>query len=293
MLSATDSLLPGQHRTPPDGLYLVPAKPMSWACIFSASALTCINLRAGLHGFSFLLDPPGMLERMNAPSMPLSAVPKPMAPMWHTVLFLFGLAALAASSVWFHGLARFGFSSRVPSYFLTMAAEWLLVGWVAWGVRLGGSSVSSLIGEKWTRVSDFFRDLGLSVAFFIASASILMLVTRALHAAPNENIRNLLPSSLPEKAVWVLVAVTAGFCEELMTRGYLQKQLSGLLKNNTASVLAQGIIFGAAHAYQGWKYMVPIALLGCMLGWLAQWRRSLLPGMLAHSIQDMIGGLAR
>lgn len=230
---------------------------------------------------------------MNAPANALSLTPpKPVAPLWHTVLFLVGFAGLATSSVWFHGLKRFGSSSRVPSYFLVIACEWLLVGFVAWGVRLGGSSISSLIGEKWAKASDFFRDLGLSVTFFIASSAILALVSHWLRAAPNENIKNLLPSNWPEKAVWILLSVTAGFCEELMTRGYLQKQLSALLKSGTAAVLIQGVIFGAGHAYQGWKYMVIIALLGCMFGWLAQWRRSLVPGILAHSIQDTIGGFA-
>jgi hypothetical protein len=55
--------------------------------------------------------------------------------------------------------------------------------------------------------------------------------------------------------------------------------------------IGPGVVFGAAHAYQGWKYMVVIAVLGIMLGWLAQWRRSLLPGMIFHFIQDTLGGL--
>src|SRR5437588_1032308 len=155
---------------------------------------------------------------MNAPANALPLLPKPVAPVWHTILFLFGLTGLAASSVWFHGLARLGFSSRVPSYFLAMAAEWLLVGFVAWGVHLGGSSLTNLIGEKWAKPSQFFRDLGLSAAFLIVADAVLTLLTHFLRAAPNENIRNLLPHSLAEKCVWILVALTAGICEELMTR---------------------------------------------------------------------------
>jgi membrane protease YdiL (CAAX protease family) len=173
-----------------------------------------------------------------------------------------------------------------------MAAEWLLVGVVAWGVRLGGSSISSLIGEKWARLSHFLRDLGLSLAFLLIMTGVLSILAHVLQPAPNQNIRNLLPHTLAEKCVWVLVALTAGICEELMTRGYLQKQLYALLKRGPAAILAQGIIFGAAHAYQGWKYMVIIAVLGTMLGWLAHWRRSLLPGMIFHFIQDTLGGLA-
>jgi membrane protease YdiL (CAAX protease family) len=37
--------------------------------------------------------------------------------------------------------------------------------------------------------------------------------------------------------------------------------------------------------------MLIIAVLGCMMGWLAQWRQSLRPGMLSHFLQDAIGGI--
>jgi membrane protease YdiL (CAAX protease family) len=217
---------------------------------------------------------------------------KPVAPLWHTLLFLVALAGLAFSSVVFHGLLRFS-SSRVPSYIVSMAAEWLMVGVVAWGARLGGSSISSLIGEKWAKPSQFFRDLGIAVGFFFLSGGVLWLVAHVIHPARNRNISNLLPDSLAEKYVWILVALTAGICEELMIRGYLQKQLHAWLKSSPAAVLVQGVLFGAAHAYQGWKNVVLIAVLGIMLGWLAQLRRNLFPGMIFHFLQDALGGLAR
>ncbi|HEY1939530.1 MAG TPA: CPBP family intramembrane glutamic endopeptidase [Candidatus Angelobacter sp.] len=66
-----------------------------------------------------------------------------------------------------------------------------------------------------------------------------------------------------------------------------------MLKNATAGLVLQGILFGAAHAYQGPKQMFIIALLGCMLGNLAQWRKSTRPGMISHFLQDMVGGIIR
>jgi membrane protease YdiL (CAAX protease family) len=37
--------------------------------------------------------------------------------------------------------------------------------------------------------------------------------------------------------------------------------------------------------------MVAIMVHGWLLGMLAHWRKSLLPGMLAHGLQDSIGGI--
>ncbi len=48
------------------------------------------------------------------------------------------------------------------------------------------------------------------------------------------------------------------------------------------------MIFGAVHAYQGWKFMIVIAVLGRVLGWLAQWRGNLFPGMIFHFGQDLL-----
>jgi Type II CAAX prenyl endopeptidase Rce1-like len=57
-----------------------------------------------------------------------------------------------------------------------------------------------------------------------------------------------------------------------------------------AGMLIQGIIFGMGHGYQGVKLVPVIALYGCLFGLLAQWRRSLRPGIIAHFLQDGIAG---
>ncbi len=56
-------------------------------------------------------------------------------------------------------------------------------------------------------------------------------------------------------------------------------------------IVVQGIAFGAAHGYQGWKFMLLIAVYGSMFGLLAHGRRSLRPGMITHFVQDGLGGL--
>jgi uncharacterized protein len=50
------------------------------------------------------------------------------------------------------------------------------------------------------------------------------------------------------------------------------------------------MIFGLAHGYYE-KVMVLIMVQGWLLGLLAYWRKNLRPGMLAHGLQDAIGGL--
>jgi membrane protease YdiL (CAAX protease family) len=228
---------------------------------------------------------------MNAPVITQAQPtgPKLIAPLWHTAIMLLALAGLAAWSALQHGLLTG--ESRVASYVVTIACEWLLFGLAAWGIRISGVSLSSVAGERWSTPKLFRRDLGIGVLFLFGSNVALAALSAVLHPGPNANIARLLPHNGIERTLWIFVSVSAGICEEFVTRGYLQKQLGGILKNPTAGLIAQGIIFGAAHAYQGLKMMIVIAVLGCMLGWLAQWRQSLKPGMLSHFLQDAIGGI--
>ena len=56
--------------------------------------------------------------------------------------------------------------------------------------------------------------------------------------------------------------------------------------------MLQGVFFGLCHGYQGAKSVVTLSVYGCLFGLLAQRRRSLRPGMIAHFLQDGAGGLA-
>ena len=228
---------------------------------------------------------------MNAPAaaQPQPTGPKLIAPLWHTGIVLAALAGLAALSAHQHGLLAAG--SRAASYVVTIACEWLLFGLAAWGTRMGGVAISTVVGGRWSTPKLFLRDLGIGVLFLLGSNAALAGLAAVLHPGRNANIARMLPHGGIEITLWIFLSLSAGICEEFVTRGYLQKQLGGILKNSTAGLVAQGVIFGTAHAYQGPKLMLIIAILGCMMGWLAQWRQSLRPGMLSHFLQDAIGGI--
>jgi membrane protease YdiL (CAAX protease family) len=48
----------------------------------------------------------------------------------------------------------------------------------------------------------------------------------------------------------------------------------------------QVILFIQGHFYQDWIRLVPVLLLGILLTAAALWRRSLVPGMIAHGFGD-------
>jgi uncharacterized protein len=92
----------------------------------------------------------------------------------------------------------------------------------------------------------------------------------------------------------LVIGITAGFCEEVLFRGFLMTQFAEAGYGKAMQVLMPGVAFGLAHAgylNQGllvWLGIaVPTAFLGMMWGvaYLLG-RRSLVPTMVAHFLND-------
>jgi membrane protease YdiL (CAAX protease family) len=125
--------------------------------------------------------------------------------------------------------------------------------------------------------------LELPLGFWIVAAGLLWIFGWLLRIAALG--RNAIASMLPHRGIeltfWIALSVTAGICEETIFRGYLQRQFMALTKSAPAGILLSAAIFGAAHAYQGFRMTILIALYGAMFGILAYWRGSVRPGMIA------------
>ena len=241
-------------------------------------------------------QPAAQQDLESTPSAPPGQAP--VAPAWHTLLFLviiIGFAALSADSQG-RMIQRHG---RVSAYLLTMGWEYLLVGYIAWGARKKGVTLRQLIGGKWPSLEKFLADVGIAFAFWIVALGVLAAVSHALRLTSPAQVEQakkqlgpLLPRTGVELGLWIALSATAGFCEEIMFRGYLQKQVRALTRSSAVAVVAQGFLFGVAHAYQGGRRIFLIGVYGALFGILALWRKSLRPGMIGHMVQDSFSGLA-
>jgi uncharacterized protein len=179
-------------------------------------------------------------------------------------------------------------SSRMPIYLVTILMEWLVFVFVLAGIRRRGVSILELVGGRWGRAADIFRDIGIALALWVIALVVVFPLARALHGrAPTW----LAPVSRTELLVWIVVSISAGFCEEAIFRGYLQKQFISWSGNVPVGILISAGLFGAGHVYQGAKPVVLAGAFGVLLGILAQWRKSLRPGMVAHTWQDLVSGV--
>ncbi|MGD0734732.1 MAG: type II CAAX endopeptidase family protein [Terracidiphilus sp.] len=233
--------------------------------------------------------------------VPAASQPRPesnaIAPLWHTAVLLLFLAAFGLLTLHMRAVDPAAQANhRVQGYLLTMAFEWLMVAFIAWGARFGGASLRSLAGAFAMTWRSVLRDLGIALAFLLVAQIVLGATTGVvghfIHSDVNNVLKNLLPHTGLEAAVYLFLALTAGICEEMIFRGYMQRQFTVWTGNAAVGIGLQGTCFGIAHSYQGPGMVIVIAVYGFLFGALAWWRKSLRPSMAAHFLQDAIGGLA-
>jgi membrane protease YdiL (CAAX protease family) len=190
---------------------------------------------------------------------------------------------------------RFG---RPAFYTATIVWEWVLLAYVWVGMRRQGLTMAQVTGGNWFTLEDVLLDLAVAAGFWIAAAIVLGSVGYALGLAGQaqqsdalKKIAFLAPANLKEILIWLGLSATAGFCEEIIFRGYLQRQFIALTRSSLIGIVLSAALFGASHGYEGPARMVQIGIFGLMFGILAHFRKSLRPGMIAHAWHDSFSGM--
>jgi membrane protease YdiL (CAAX protease family) len=192
--------------------------------------------------------------------------------------------------------------ARVLLYAATFLFELVIVGLIWMAIVRRGVSMRELIGGRWDKVEDFLIDAVIAAIFWVVSLGILTALRWALGTLDFHDMQRqagetkrmlapLIPKTGLEAAFFMVLALGAGLFEEIIFRGYLQRQFSALSRNVWAGILFSAVVFGLGHGYQGNRMMIVIGVYGALFGILAYLRKSLRPGMMAHAFQDALSGL--
>jgi CAAX protease family protein len=264
------------------------------------------------------IEQPSFVTPIAEPTAPKSTM---IAPVWHTVTLIFAIVAISFIGVYRHpGAQGAAEVNRLRTYGVTAVLELVLMGWVAFGVRLRGIPLRSLFGKVSTSFRSIALDVGIALVFWMGSLMTLgtvavmwlgidnlihhrPIVTTSPHggkpATPDSSqlkaaraVVQLAPTNGKEVACWLLLCMLVGVAEELVFRGYLQQQFTAWARGAAVGgVVFSAIMFGSAHGYEGVRAMFLLAIFGSLFGLLALFRRNLRAGIFAHSWHDAVAGL--
>ena len=165
---------------------------------------------------------------------------------------------------------------------------------VEYGIGIVAVLVAWLFGLRlWEYCSLNPLDLGVGLAA-TGGALLVYWVFRALPLAAlrriTELLRSLYRSEMWSLSLWqlALIALAAGFGEELLFRGLLQQGLCNCFPDKEwAVIVVVSLLFGLAHCITA-TYVLLAFFISLYLGWLYAWTGNLLVPILVHSLYDFL-----
>lgn len=213
-----------------------------------------------------------------------------IAPIWHTCALIVLFLALGMGK--FTGSRTASSTEAVPFYLGAIAFEWLLFGYVWWGIRLRSYPLAALVSRG--GVPGYGRDAAVGVVIWCLWYAVESLVALGLSAVGLTNTGapgTIFPHGAGQIVLWVVMAASSGFSEEITFRGYFLQQFSAWTGSTATGIVLQAFLFGVGHAYLGMRQAVLIAVSGIVLGIFAARLRNLRPLMVTHAWADVFGGV--
>jgi membrane protease YdiL (CAAX protease family) len=211
-------------------------------------------------------------------------------PLWQVILVLGGLPAIyMANSIspWAIGLLR----RHDHAFFFQFWSSIAVLHW--------GSVILVVILLKRARRS--LVDLGLNLSpvrigtmigipLVVGGALIVLHQVSGINpGSPGDASSVVAPATMGERVFWIFISFTAGFCEELVYRGFSIRALQGRNMPTSLAVALATLAFVLMH---GISVLRPIPFLiifiaGVLFSALFLWRRSLVPGVCVHTLFDL------
>jgi uncharacterized protein len=185
--------------------------------------------------------------------------------------------------------------AKMTLYGATIAFQWIATAVVAWRAMARGMTLQQLgLGSQQMGRTALAAVVGAAIIGTLHGLNLRR--TAKLQAPSVEKMKaiaaRILPLSLVELLPYSALAITAGWCEEFLYRGFVMAVLFRLGWSSWLVVLVSSILFGLAHAYQGRSGIVGTALLGLLFAVARLAYDSLVPVMVWHAVVDLVAGIA-
>ena len=192
------------------------------------------------------------------------------------------------------GVAAGRADARPTAYRRGIIGQWLFAGTalvIWWANARPWPALRLAVPHGWR--------LAVAIGVVLAAIGLLVLQLWSVARLPVEhriaarpkmaNVAFMLPHTRQEERWFVGLSLTAGYCEELLFRGYLPWVFAPWL-GSVGALAAVAVAFGASHFYQGRTGAIRATIAGFVMAAIAWISGSLIPGMIAHALIDIGGG---
>ncbi len=191
-------------------------------------------------------------------------------------------------------LKRAGDAARIKAY------KHVIATWIVFSLYV--LILWRILERPWGQLGIQHADLvSTGIAFLIASVVVALLVMQLRNLYLSETgqtelkaqlgeLAFFMPKSKPEVRWFTCLSANAGVTEELIFRGYLIWYLHHFIGLWAAAVTSV-ILFGLAHAYQGWRQVPAILIFSAIATGLYIYTGSLLVPIIFHFAVDAVQGV--
>jgi membrane protease YdiL (CAAX protease family) len=132
-------------------------------------------------------------------------------------------------------------------------------------------------------VVGFVAEFPLALIVAVISTELLKWIPQGSHPAIEQLMKH--PNASTVAAVVIAGSIVAPFWEEIVFRGLLFPGSSRLLGSMVSGLILSSFMFASSHP-QGITMWLPLAFVGAASGVLSNYSRSLVPGMVMHSLHN-------
>jgi len=185
-------------------------------------------------------------------------------------------------------------SSKLHTYAYIILSEWTFVIALLWIMHRHDLSISDL-GENMGNVNLTIIATIVLISVFMVMVYFNVRQLRQMNLDKLEvelrPLNKFIPNTRTESIIFILIAFTAGICEELLYRGWLQNLLAFGTGSVWIGLVLGAVIFGLGHAYQGKMGMVQTGIIGLIFGVVFIFTKSLVSSQILHVIVDAVNGI--
>jgi membrane protease YdiL (CAAX protease family) len=216
-----------------------------------------------------------------------------LAPLWHTraLVLLMLVVAATGTALQTRAVPAHDTATQLTGSYLPLLLVNVGLSIYVSRVGLGRSIYRELFGVGRRATGGALGDMACAAALTAG----LLGAEKALQILPGSGVgvagHALVPGSQVARVYWLGLAPIIGLSEELVYRGYLQRQLTALTGQPWLGIALQALLFGIAHGEQGGSAVARFAVYGLSLGGVAHARRTILPCVLCHVALDLAAGL--